>query len=61
MLWPLLCTVKSAHDMCVEHMEKSVTSVLFCEGLSLAGEGHLPHSGPLLVSLASNQDEHPDH
>lgn len=26
-----------------------MSSVLFCEGLSLAVEGHLPHSDPLLL------------
>lgn len=56
MLWPLLCTARIAHDICVEHIKESVGSVQFCEDLSLAGEGHLSHSDPFLfVDLVSSQ------
>lgn len=37
---------KSTRDICVEHMDKSLGSVMFCGDLSLAGERHLPHSDP---------------
>lgn len=56
MLWPLQCTARTAHAICVEHMEESVGSGQFCEDLCLAGEGHLSHSDPFLcVSFMSNQ------